>query len=129
VPTDNASGHIIAQIHSYDPYDWFAGGSWTASCSTEIANMFTRLNNKFVSQGIPVIIGEYGTHGSTSVSKSSTSSQIQAAADQAADMVAKAKALNIATFYWMSIIDGTDRTVPQWSLPTVVSAMKSAYYE
>lgn len=129
VPTDNASGHIIAQIHSYDPYDWFAGGSWTASCSTEIANMFTRLNNKFVSQGIPVIIGEYGTHGSTSVSKNSSSSQIQAAADQAADMVAKAKALNIATFYWMSIIDGTDRTVPQWSLPTVVSAMKSAYYE
>jgi hypothetical protein len=44
-------------------------------------------------------------------------------------MVAKAKALNIATFYWMSIIDGTDRMVPQWSLPTVVSAMKSAYYE
>ena len=93
--------------------------------------MFTRLNNKFVSQGIPVIIGEYGTHGSgsNSVSKNSSSSQIQAAADQAADMVAKAKALNIATFYWMSIIDGTDRTVPQWSLPTVVSAMKSAYYE
>ena len=131
VPTDNVSGHIIAQVHSYDPWDWFASGSWTTSCSTEIANMFTRLNNKFVSQGIPVIIGEYGTHGSgsNSVSKNSSSSQIQAAADQAADMVAKAKALNIATFYWMSIIDGTDRTVPQWSLPTVVSAMKSAYYE
>ncbi len=89
--------------------------------------MFTRLNNKFISKGIPCIIGEYGTHGSTQVSKKSTASQIQAAADQAADIVKQAKAYGVATFYWMSIFEGTDRTVLQWTLPTVVEAMQKAY--
>ena len=41
----------------------------------------------------------------------------------------KAKAYGVATFYWMSIFDGKDRTVPQWTLPTVVEAMKKAYNE
>ncbi len=31
--------------------------------------------------------------------------------------------------YWMSIFEGSDRSVPQWSLPTVVEAMKKAYNE
>ena len=91
--------------------------------------MFTRLNTRFVSQGIPVIVGEYGTHGETTVSKTSTATQIKAAADQAADMVKQAKTYGISTFYWMSIIDGSDRSVPQCSLPTVVTAMKNAYNE
>ena len=29
----------------------------------------------------------------------------------------------------MSIFDGTDRSVPQWTLSTVVEAMKKAYNE
>ena len=91
--------------------------------------MFTRLNTRFVSKGIPCIIGEYGTHGNKSVNASSTDKEKQAAADQAADMVAQAKALDIATFYWMSIFDATDRTVPQWTLPNVVDAMKNEYYK
>ena len=127
IPTDKVSGHIAVEVHTYAPWDWFAKGVWDASCTTEIKNMFTRLNNKFISKGIPCIIGEYGTHGSKSVSKNSTASEIKAAADQAADIVKQAKANGVATFYWMSIFDGTDRTVPQWTLPTVVEAMKTAY--
>ena len=68
-------------------------GKWDASCSNEIKNMFNRLNKKFISKGIPCIIGEYGTHGSKSVSKTSSASEIQAAADQAADIVKQAKSL------------------------------------
>ena len=75
------------------------------------------------------IIGEYGTHGSKSVSKNSSASEIQAAADQAADIVKQAKTYGVATFYWMSIFSEKDRTVPQWTLPTVVEAMKKAYNE
>jgi hypothetical protein len=48
------------------------------------------------------------------------------AADQAANMVSLCKQNKSASFYWMSIFDGTDRSVPQWSLPTVVEAMKKA---
>lgn len=130
IPTDKVDGHIAVEVHTYAPWDWFAQkGKWDASCSNEIKNMFTRLNNKFISKGIPCIIGEYGTHGSKSVSKNSSASEIQAAADQAADIVKQAKAYGVATFYWMSIFDGTDRSVPQWTLPTVVEAMKKAYNE
>lgn len=130
IPTDKVDGHIAVEVHTYDPWDWFAQkGKWDASCSNDIKNMFTRLENKFISKGIPCIIGEYGTHGSKSVSKTSSASEIQAAADQAADIVKQAKAYGVATFYWMSIFDGTDRSVPQWTLPTVVEAMKKAYNE
>ena len=130
VPDDKVSGHIAVEIHTYDPWNWFSNkGAWDSSCQTEITNMFTRLNNTFVSKGVPVVIGEYGTHGDNSVSKSSTDAQKQAAADQAADIVKKAKALGIATFYWMSIFQDADRTVPQWTLPIVVEAMNKAYNE
>ena len=131
LPKDQVEGHLAVEVHSYDPYDWMnTYGKWTANCSQEIAGMMDRLNQAFVSKGIPCIIGEYGTHGNNiSVGSSSSESQKQAAADQAADMVKRAKALNIATFYWMSIFDGKDRTVPQWTLPTVVEAMKKAYAE
>ena len=129
IPTDKVDGHIAIEVHTYGPWDWFAKGKWDASCSKEIADMFTRLNRKFISKGIPCIIGEYGTHGSKSVSKNSSASEIQAAADQAADIVKQAKAYGVATFYWMSIFSEKDRTVPQWTLPTVVEAMKKAYNE
>ena len=130
VPVDKVSGHIAVEIHTYDPWNWFSSkGAWDSSCQTEITNMFTRLNNTFVSKGVPVVIGEYGTHGDNSVSKSSTDAEKQAAADQAADIVKKAKALGIATFYWMSIFQDADRTVPQWTLPIVVEAMNKAYNE
>lgn len=129
IPTDKVEGHIAVEVHTYAPWDWFTKGKWDASCSKEIADMFTRLNSKFISKGIPCIIGEYGTHGSKSVSKNSSASEIQAAADQAADIVKQAKAYGVATFYWMSIFTEKDRTVPQWTLPTVVEAMKKAYNE
>ena len=129
IPTDKVNGHIAVEVHTYAPWNWFDKGVWDSSCSTEIKNMFTRLNNKFISKGIPCIIGEYGTHGNTSVNKNSTDSQKKTAAEQAADIVKQAKVNGAATFYWMSIFEGTDRSVPQWTLPTVVEAMKKAYAE
>lgn len=131
MPTDVVDGHLAVEVHTYDPYDWVnTYGDWTSACSKELEGMFSRLNTSFVSKGIPCIIGEYGTHGNNvNVGSSSSDALKQAAAKQAADIVSKAKALNIATFYWMSIFDGKDRSVPQWTLPTVVDAMKSAYAE
>jgi len=130
LPTDEATDHLIVEAHTYAPWDWFAQkGKWDSSCTSEIKNTFSMLNTAFGSKGVPYIIGEYGTNGTASVSKSSTDAQIQAAADQAADITKQAKANNSAAIYWMSIIDGTDRSVPQWSLPTVAKAIKEAYYE
>lgn len=130
LPTDESADHLIVEAHTYAPWDWFAQkGAWDTTCSTEIANTFSMMNKAFADKGVPYIIGEYGTHGTASVSKSSTTAQIQAAADQAADMTRQAKQNNSAAFYWMSIFDGTDRTTPTWTLPTVAKAMKDAYKE
>ena len=130
LPTDQTEGHLAVEVHTYAPWDWFAQkGKWDASCSQEIKDMFTRLNKHFISKGIPCIIGEYGTNGSKAVSKKSTASEIQAAADQAADIIRQAKTYGVATFYWMAIFEGEDRNVPEWTLPTVAEAMQKAYNE
>lgn len=129
LPTDITTGHLAVEVHSYDPYDWLnTYGEWTSACSKELTDMFDRLNSSLISKGIPCIIGEYGPHGNnTNVGASSSDAIKQAVAKQASDMVTYAKQQGIATFYWMSIFDGTDRTVPRWTLPTVVEAMKKAY--
>ena len=131
LPTDKSEGHLAVEVHTYDPYDWVnTYGKWTEQCSNELAALFDRLNKRFVSKGIPCIVGEYGPHGNNvNINTSSSETLKQAAADQAADMVRRAKKLDIATFYWMSIFDGTDRNVPQWTLPSTVEAMKKAYAE
>ena len=131
VPTDAAAGHLIAQVHSYDPYNWLAtAGSWGSSQSAVITEMFSRLNNKFVSQGIPVIIGECGILGANDIdiNKNSSDAQKRAAADHIADVIRQGKALNIPVYYWMTIIDGADRSVPQWTIPVMAESMKQAYY-
>lgn len=128
LPLDYADKHLAVEFHTYSPWNWFATKSgWDSECSSAIATEISLLHNKFGSD-VPVIIGEYGTHGDNNsyVTKNSTATQLQAAADQAADIVRQTKAIGGASFYWMSIFDSTDRTVPQWTLPTVVQAMKDA---
>jgi aryl-phospho-beta-D-glucosidase BglC (GH1 family) len=70
VPKDKASNRLIVTFHFYDPYD-FAGnakqtvwgekafpGDWANE--SNVRNTFNSVKNKFVNNGIPVIIGEYG---------------------------------------------------------------------
>lgn len=126
VPVDQ---HIIAEVHSYDPYDWInQHGAWDTACQQEISAMFARLGTRFAAQGIPYIVGEYGTHGAgqQSVTAASGDALKQAAADQAAQFATLARQNNTAAFYWMNIFDAADRQVPQFSLPTVVQAMRDA---
>ena len=132
IPTDKVANHLIAEVHSYDPWNFInTHTTWDDDCQNTLKGIFTDLNNKFTN--IPYIIGEYGTSGEadesgkeTVVNKESPAAKIQMAADQAANMVSLCKQNNSASFYWMSIFDGTDRSVPQWSLPTVVEAMQKA---
>ena len=132
IPTDKVANHLIAEVHSYDPWNFInTHTTWDDDCQNTLKGIFTDLNNKFTN--IPYIIGEYGTSGEadesgneTVVSKESPAAKIQMAADQAANMVSLCKQNNSASFYWMSIFDRTDRSVPQWSLPTVVEAMQKA---
>lgn len=62
LPNDD---HLIVSIHAYAPYDFALNVNGTASWdqgsgSYDIVQNFERLKNKFLSKGIPVIIGEFG---------------------------------------------------------------------
>jgi endoglucanase len=62
MPTDPA-GRSILSLHYYTPWS-FCGGqnpTWgTASEVNQLLGQFQLVQNSFVSQGIPVILGEYG---------------------------------------------------------------------
>lgn len=72
VPTDNyAENRIMVAVHFYDPTDYVLSdtyGEWghtatdKASWGDEeyLVEIFAKLNETFVSQGVPVYIGEFG---------------------------------------------------------------------
>jgi endoglucanase len=74
-PSDTIANRLIVEIHHYDPYDYTLNPSgsclfWGAPYPTQgactwaqeayIDDLFSRVRAKWVDQGIPVIIGEYG---------------------------------------------------------------------
>ena len=78
MPTDTIANRLIVEIHHYDPYDYTLNPSgpclaWGASfpqysqCAwaqeTYHTDLFAQVRNKWVANGIPVIIGEYGVGG------------------------------------------------------------------
>ncbi len=76
LPKDSASNRLIVEVHYYDPWSYtgstdsnaclYWGSPYPAqsACSGEeesyVDSQFSKVNAKWVSQGIPVIIGEYG---------------------------------------------------------------------
>ncbi len=64
LPTDSAKNRIIVSVHSYRPYD-FAGNvdgnsDFGEPEKKDNKQVFSSLYDRFVANGIPVIIGEYG---------------------------------------------------------------------
>lgn len=91
LPTDTASNALIMEIHYYDPYDftindksniWQWGSIATDSTATEtwanesyVDTEFQKLNDTFISKGIPVIMGEYGAYNKPAYPGMSTYTQ------------------------------------------------------
>ncbi len=64
LPKDKIPGRIMVAVHMYTPYI-FAGQSpgateFTSRMAYEYSGTFKKLNEKFVQNGIGVVIGEYG---------------------------------------------------------------------
>ncbi len=61
LPNDPAD-RMIVSIHAYTPYDFALNTTGTANFTdySSIDSLFQTLNSKFISQGIPVVIGEFG---------------------------------------------------------------------
>jgi aryl-phospho-beta-D-glucosidase BglC (GH1 family) len=73
-PSDSASNRLMLEIHFYDPYDftinptgpclaWGSPYPQYSQCSwaqeAYVDDLFSRVKNKWVNAGIPVMIGEY----------------------------------------------------------------------
>lgn len=127
LPEDSVPDHLIAEVHSYSPYNFAFDSDWPqrtfdANCDREVRSIVDRLGNLLVAKGIPCVLGEYGTD---------TSDRDEAEmAKQAACYVSQAAKYNIPCFYWMRLSDGKeDRAAPRWTKPDLKDAILKAYQD
>lgn len=105
-------GHIIVEVHSYWEADKFN------KQRTDIDRLFSNLSTHIEKRlGVPVIIGEWG---------GGTGEDTPANITFADYFCRKAKAAGMATFYWMCLSDGKDRSVPKWTMPRTKDAIVQA---
>jgi endoglucanase len=64
MPTDSAENALALSVHMYTPYDFAmgvpGGEKFTSGHKGTLDYYFNKLNNLYVSKGIPVVIGEMG---------------------------------------------------------------------
>ena len=130
LPTDAADNRLIVSVHAYTPYSFALedGGTDSFSLETgaqtaEIGTFMNELYNRYISQGIPVVIGEFGArdkHGNA-----------QARVDYAAWYAFSAKARGIPCCWWdNNAFTGSgerfgllDRAACAWAIPQIVEAL------
>jgi len=71
LPNDSASNRLIVSVHAYTPYDFTLNKNGTDRFydTASLDSLFSDLNRKFLSQGIPVIIGEMGASNKNNTSE------------------------------------------------------------
>lgn len=87
--------------------------------------MFNALNTYFISKGTPVIIGEWGTANNGETDYDVRHDNVIEFADY---FVKKAKEYNCATFHWMGLTDGTNRTLPVFNQADLAETIVKAYH-
>ena len=124
IPEDSVEGRLIAEFHSYSPYNFAmnegtgAIKTWTDACEKEVKDQINGIAAIARKKGVPAIIGEYGA---------TSKRDAEEIAKQATCYVKTCKENNMACFYWMLLSDGKDRDVPTWSMPVVKDAILKAY--
>jgi len=99
LPTDTVPDKLIVSVHAYTPYNFALDAKGVStfdinkSSSTQEINYFmTELYKKFVSNGIPVVIGEFGARNKKN--------NLQDRIDFTAYYVASARARGITCIWW-----------------------------
>ncbi len=117
LPTDNVSGHLIFEVHTYLEVKNLT------SVKNEVNQMIRDIKTHLVSKGAPVIFGEWGTL--TENGYSNYHSNMLAFARY---FVEQAKANGMGTFYWMGLSDGEHRSVPEFNQTDLKDAIIKGYY-
>ncbi len=130
LPKDRVEDRLILSIHAYTPYNFAleAGGVSSfdinkSSSVREIDQFMTQLHEKFVSQAVPVVIGEFGARNKKN--------NLQDRVDFSAYYVASARARGMTCLWWDNHAftgDGElfgilDRSKSSWKYPEIVEAM------
>ena len=119
LPTDSIAGRLIVEVHNYDPYDftinpngacnyWGApfpdsGGNCNWAYEAYFDGLFAQVKSRWIDQGVPVILGEYGVE-----TRPGKSLEARAWSNE---YVNRAAALNgIKTFYWDNGAPSTGNT-------------------
>jgi len=134
LPKDSVQNRLIVSVHAYTPYNFALQGpnesgsksDFKASNSSdtgEITSFMDSLYQKFISNGIPVVIGEFGARDKNS--------NTQARIDFSAYYVACARANGITCCWWdNNAFSGSgenfgifDRRTLTWKYPEIKDAI------
>lgn len=133
--------YVGVSIHAYTPYRFTydsVGESWNAtefddSCAAEIDELFSRLNEAFVSKGVPVVITEYGAVKKM-IDKDWYISNSDEVAKWAAYYIGTAEKYNIPCVWWDNgyynsgneLFGIFNRNELTWYAPQIVEAIMSS---
>ena len=117
LPTDDVSGHIIFEVHSY------VDVKNISNAKNEVNQMIRVLKNHLASKGAPVIFGEWGA--STDGGYDNYRSNMLAFARY---FVEQTKANGMGTFYWMGLSDGEHRSIPEFNQADLKDAIIKGFY-
>jgi uncharacterized repeat protein (TIGR02543 family) len=123
LPTDPASNRLIVEVHHYDPYDFTLNTSgsclyWGSLYPTQSActwaqesymdDLFSRVKTKWINNGIPVIIGEYGVIKRSSLTGQQLADHIASRQYYLKYVTGKAVENGIKLFYWDNGYNGNN---------------------
>lgn len=130
LPEDPAENRLIVSVHAYTPYSFALEDGGTSKFSvtnigqsTEITVFMNRLYKKYIAQGIPVVIGEFGARDK--------GGNLQSRVDFTAFYVATAAARNIPCVLWDNnghtgsgeLFGVMDRANLRWAHPEIIEAL------
>ena len=114
MPSDKVKDHIIFQVHSYPTIDDLP------AMEKEVGKMLDDLETYLVSQGGPVIVGEWGTF--------SENPTLENYCHYARWFAGECKRRGIGTFHWMNLSDGMYRSIPCFNSPELAEAIVKGYH-
>ena len=119
--------HIAVEVHAYPSIVNNGSNKSIGTIKAETKELMDGLNTYFVSKGIPVIIGEWST-SNVDAAESDYVARKGLMFQFVDDFVAQAKALNIATFYWMGLSDGAYRSMPAFNQADLAKRIVKVYH-
>ncbi len=116
-PNDVSENHIIFEVHYYPTLQ-----SSVSSTISDTKKCFNNLQNYLMTKGAPVIIGECGSLNDD------YNNNHDLLVNFTQEYFSLAKDYGITCFYWMTLSDADDRSVPQWTTPDLTEAILKGYY-